>query len=58
VNPKAVPGMKKNFINMLNNKRKISLPLYLELEEVELDGKIGGGRIMLNQLSQPANHKA
>jgi ATP-dependent DNA helicase RecG len=40
VNPNMVSDMKKNFINMLNNKQKISPPLYLELEEVVMDGKI------------------
>ena len=40
VNPDAVRGMKKNFINMLNNPQKISPPLLLELEEIAIDGKL------------------
>ena len=40
VNPDAVFSMKKNFINMLNNPQKISPPLLLELEEINIDGKI------------------
>ncbi len=30
VNPAAAQGMKKNFVNMLNNPQKISPPLLLE----------------------------
>ncbi|MDR1299318.1 MAG: putative DNA binding domain-containing protein [Oscillospiraceae bacterium] len=40
VNLKAVPQMKKNFANMLNNPQKLSPSLFLNLEEVELDGKL------------------
>jgi ATP-dependent DNA helicase RecG len=40
VNPSAVKDMKKNFINMLSNPQKISPPLLLELEEVDIDGKL------------------
>ncbi|MDR1299612.1 MAG: putative DNA binding domain-containing protein, partial [Oscillospiraceae bacterium] len=40
VNPRAVPQMKKNFANMLNNPQKTSPSLFLSLEEVELDGKL------------------
>jgi len=40
VNPKAVSDMKKNFINMLNNPQKISPALMLNLNEIEIDGKI------------------
>jgi ATP-dependent DNA helicase RecG len=40
VNPKAAPQMKKNFINMLNNPQKTSPPLFLSIEDVELDGKL------------------
>ena len=40
VNPAAVRDMKKNFINMLNNPQKISPPLLLELEEINVDGAI------------------
>ncbi|MDR1953338.1 MAG: putative DNA binding domain-containing protein [Clostridiales Family XIII bacterium] len=40
VNPKAAPSMKKNFINMLSNPQKISPTLLLDLEDVELDGKL------------------
>ncbi|GHU13432.1 hypothetical protein FACS1894161_3390 [Spirochaetia bacterium] len=39
VNPKAVPALKKNFVNMLNNPEKISPVLYLNLEEIIIDGK-------------------
>ena len=39
VNPKAVKDMKKNFVNMLNNPQKVSPTLFLNLEEIELDGK-------------------
>ncbi len=40
VNPAAAQGMKKNFVNMLNNPQKISPPLLLELEEIVIDGKL------------------
>jgi ATP-dependent DNA helicase RecG len=40
VNPKAVEQMKKNFINTLSNPQKVSPTLLLELEDVEVDGKI------------------
>lgn len=40
VNPKSVDGIKKNFINMLNNPQKISPTLMLHLEEFEIDGSI------------------
>ena len=40
VNPRAASGMKKNFINTLNNKQKISPSLYLELDEIEIDGNV------------------
>ena len=40
VNPAAVLSMKRNFINMLNNKQKISPALYLELNDIEIDGRI------------------
>ncbi|GHU16635.1 hypothetical protein FACS1894163_06320 [Spirochaetia bacterium] len=39
VNPKAIPALKKNFVNMLNNPEKISPVLYLNLEEITIDGK-------------------
>lgn len=39
VNPRAIATMKKNFINVLNNPEKISPSLYLNLEEIKLDGK-------------------
>jgi ATP-dependent DNA helicase RecG len=32
--------MKKNFVNMLNNPQKISPSLFLNLEEIEVDGKL------------------
>ena len=40
VNPKAVQQIKKNFANMLNNSQKTSPSLFLNLEEIELNGKI------------------
>jgi ATP-dependent DNA helicase RecG len=40
VNPSAVPHMKKNFANMLNNPQKTSPSLFLSLEEAKLDGKL------------------
>ena len=40
VDPKAAPDMKKNFINMLANPQKISPALMLQLEEIEIDGKL------------------
>ncbi len=40
VDPNAVDGMKKNFVNQLNNPQKINPSLYLTLEEFDYDGKI------------------
>ena len=40
VKPAAAQDMKKNFVNMLNNPQKISPPLLLDLEEVDIDGKL------------------
>jgi len=40
VNRKAVAEMKKNFVNMLNNPQKITPTLFLNLEEIETDGKL------------------
>ena len=40
VNRNAVPAIKKNFINMLNNPNKMAPSLYLSLEEFEIDGKL------------------
>jgi ATP-dependent DNA helicase RecG len=40
VNRNAVQDMKKNFVNMLNNPQKMSPSLMLELEDVEVDGKL------------------
>jgi ATP-dependent DNA helicase RecG len=40
VNCNAAPSMKKNFANMLNNPQKTSPALFLNLEEVILDGKL------------------
>jgi ATP-dependent DNA helicase RecG len=40
VNPKVASQMKRNFANMLNNPQKTSPPLFLNLEDVELDGKL------------------
>ncbi|MCD8222103.1 MAG: putative DNA binding domain-containing protein [Clostridiales bacterium] len=40
VNPRCVTDMKKNFVNMLNNPQKMHPSLYLNLEELEYDGKL------------------
>ena len=40
VNPNAVSGMKKNFVNMLNNPQMVNPVLFLGLEEIEIDGQI------------------
>jgi ATP-dependent DNA helicase RecG len=40
VNRNAVQHIKKNFVNILNNPQKTSPSLFLNLEEVELDGKL------------------
>jgi ATP-dependent DNA helicase RecG len=40
VNRNAAPDMKKNFISQINNSSFIAPTLFLELEEVELDGKL------------------
>lgn len=39
VNESSLPGMKRNFSNMLNNRQKISPSLFLELNEIVVDGK-------------------
>ena len=39
VNRNSVQSMKGNFVNMLNNPNKINPSLYLELSELEIDGK-------------------
>ncbi|GHV52668.1 hypothetical protein AGMMS49579_10300 [Spirochaetia bacterium] len=39
VNHKAIPTLKRNFGNMLNNPEKVSSVLYLNLEEITIDGK-------------------
>lgn len=36
----AAPSIKNNFINMLNNPEKISPSLFLNLEEIEIDGNL------------------
>jgi ATP-dependent DNA helicase RecG len=40
VNQSIVPQMKKNFVNMLNNPQKTAPSLFLNLREVEIDGKL------------------
>ncbi len=40
VNRNAVPSMKKNFVNVLNNDEIIYPSLYLTLEEFEIDGQL------------------
>jgi ATP-dependent DNA helicase RecG len=39
VDPEAIPRMKKDFVTAVNNSQKLYPPLYLELEQYELDGK-------------------
>ncbi|MCL1810405.1 MAG: AAA family ATPase, partial [Clostridiales bacterium] len=40
VNPRSAPQMKKDFANMLNNPQKTAPSLFINLEEVELDGRL------------------
>jgi len=40
VNRNAAQSMRKNFVNMLNNPQKVSPSLFLNLEEVEVDGQL------------------
>ena len=40
VNRNAVPSIKKNFVNQLNNPQFIVPALYMSLEEIEIDGKL------------------
>ena len=40
VNPEAVPQIKKDFANLLNNPQKFTPTLYLSLEKEEIDGRI------------------
>ena len=40
VNPRSATQMKRNFVNQLNNSNKMSPTLYLNLEELEIDGKL------------------
>jgi ATP-dependent DNA helicase RecG len=40
VNRNATEGIRKNFVNMLNNTEKICPTLFLDLEKVEIDGKL------------------
>jgi ATP-dependent DNA helicase RecG len=40
VNPSAAQNIRKNFVNMLNNPQKISPSLFLNLEEINIDGKL------------------
>lgn len=39
VNPNAVSGIKKNFVNSLNNPQRFAPTLFLSLEEAEIDGQ-------------------
>ena len=39
VNPNSIEDMKRNFINTLNNRNKISPPLFLEFTVFEIDGE-------------------
>lgn len=39
VSPDAIPRMKKDFVTSINNAQKLYPPLYLQLEQYELDGK-------------------
>jgi len=40
VAPSAVSGIKKNFVNSLNNPQRFAPTLFLAFEEAEIDGKI------------------
>lgn len=40
LNIHALPDMKKNFVNQLNNPNRMSPTLYLSIEEFEYDGKM------------------
>ncbi|MDR0356219.1 MAG: putative DNA binding domain-containing protein, partial [Deltaproteobacteria bacterium] len=40
VNRQVAPSLKKNFVDMLQNPQKISPSLFLNLEEVEVDGRL------------------
>jgi len=40
VNPEAIPKIKKDFANSLNNPQRFAPTLFLALEEAEVDGKI------------------
>jgi ATP-dependent DNA helicase RecG len=40
VNPNAAHGIKKNFINTLNNIQRFAPTLFIALEEAEIDGEI------------------
>ena len=40
VNPSTAQGMKKNFVNTLNNLQRFAPTLFLTLEEIDIDGKI------------------
>jgi ATP-dependent DNA helicase RecG len=39
VNPDAIPRIKKDFVTAINNAQKFYPPLYLQLEQYELEGK-------------------
>ena len=40
VNPKAIQQMKKNFASTLNNPQKVSPSLFINLSDIEMDGRI------------------
>ena len=40
VNPNSIEDMKRNFINTLNNRNKISPPLFLEFTEIKIGGDL------------------
>ena len=40
VNPNSISGIKKNFVNSLNNPQRFNPTLYIALEEENIDGKI------------------
>jgi len=40
VNPKAAQQLKRNFANTLNNPKKVSPSLFLNLSEIEIDGNL------------------
>ncbi|MCD6578699.1 putative DNA binding domain-containing protein, partial [bacterium] len=40
VNPKSIAKIKKEFVTSINNPQKINPPVYLSINDIEIDGKI------------------